>query len=275
MYGSSNPPRHTKHLTSRQCAYRSSARPSASVEERTPSHTPHTKASHECHGFKPVLYSRVFRRLKPPPVSVPSGIRTVYSPQVPGAAKTETCTRPIRGKRVLVSADGKPADAGAQVPVPTSAGWATRAKLYHTRSCPDFRRDPPPHLETPVEPPVTPRRRQYRQQEHAAQPPTTCHSSLSRSHLSRPSLCEPATDTAGGARTVTWPLLALRAEMPQVNLSFPTGRESNLFQTPLHGYCARLKLSIHCRLYSGRVAPISDVAGAREDFHPDGFRVQK
>ncbi|KAJ7215407.1 hypothetical protein GGX14DRAFT_391840 [Mycena pura] len=67
--------------------------------------------------------------------------------------------------------------------------------------------------------------------------------------------------------------------MPQVNLRFPTGRESNLIQTPLHGYCARLKLSMHGRLYSGRVAPISDVAGAREGlkqyFHPEGFRVQK
>ncbi|KAJ7215854.1 hypothetical protein GGX14DRAFT_391534 [Mycena pura] len=36
--------------------------------------------------------------------------------------------------------------------------------------------------------------------------------------------------------------------MPQVNLRFPTGRESNLIQTPLHGYCVRLKLSMHGRL---------------------------
>ena len=36
-----------------------------------------TKASHECHGFNPVLYSRVFWRPKSGPVSVPSGIRTV------------------------------------------------------------------------------------------------------------------------------------------------------------------------------------------------------
>ena len=53
----------------------------------------------------------------------------IYGPRVPVAAKTRTCTRPIRGKRVLVSADGKPADARARVPVPTSTGWATRAKL--------------------------------------------------------------------------------------------------------------------------------------------------
>src|ERR1700761_4988205 len=54
----------------------------------------------------------------------------VYSPRVPVVAKTDTCTRPIRGKRVLVSANAQPADAGPRVPVPTSAGWATRAKLY-------------------------------------------------------------------------------------------------------------------------------------------------
>ncbi|KAJ7214546.1 hypothetical protein GGX14DRAFT_392567 [Mycena pura] len=50
-------------------------------------------------------------------------------PRVPMVPETGTCTRPIRGKRVLVSAGGKPADAGVRVPVPTSAGWATRAKL--------------------------------------------------------------------------------------------------------------------------------------------------
>src|ERR1700761_6240404 len=58
----------------------------------------------------------------------------IYSPRIPVDAETGTCTRPIRGKRVLVSADAQPADAGLQVPVPTSAGCATRAKLYEDPS---------------------------------------------------------------------------------------------------------------------------------------------
>ncbi|KAJ7190566.1 hypothetical protein GGX14DRAFT_604008 [Mycena pura] len=90
------------------------------------------KAPHECHGFKPVLYSRVFWSPKAEPVPVLSAIRTdsirgcqptdapvladgIYSPRVPVVVKSGTCTRPIRGKRVLVSADAQPVDAGPRV----------------------------------------------------------------------------------------------------------------------------------------------------------------
>ena len=53
-----------------------------------------TKASHECHGFKPVLYSRVFRHLKLAPVSVASGIRTVgiHGCETHGWTSTHGCT---------------------------------------------------------------------------------------------------------------------------------------------------------------------------------------
>ncbi|KAJ7220519.1 hypothetical protein GGX14DRAFT_388942 [Mycena pura] len=57
-----------------------------------------SKASHECHGFKPVLYSRVFRHLKSAPVSVPSGIRTALTshksrPTISSLVSTPTGTR--------------------------------------------------------------------------------------------------------------------------------------------------------------------------------------